>query len=375
ARLRRARGEAPAPDRARYARKRPAGRTLRRRGGRGLHREHGGGARRGRPGPPAVGADRPRVLRAVPPQTGGRRADGRPREAARRADRGDLREVRPQHGHQAGALRPLPGLPRLPRVPQREVAAGEDRRGLSGLRRRPRGEAHEVEAHLLRLRHLPGLRVDLLAEAGGRALPDLRRHPGRGRARPPTLPDLQPSARAAGERGARAAERRRGRQPQRHGGEGGRGARDRGAADDRQSPESQRPRERHDERRTGQDWRVPHDAWARDRRHEGKAPRPRHHADRGRARREAMSLHIDQADIRRRVDALRALLAQHELDALLVSQPESRYYLSGYAGTDLPPRDSAGYLLVTRDKQQLLTDMRTTQQAEQEAPSYEVVQY
>ncbi len=88
-----------------------------------------------------------------------------------------------------------------------------------------------------------------------------------------------------------------------------------------------------------------------------------------------MSLHIDQADIRRRVDALRALLAQHELDALLVSQPESRYYLSGYAGTDLPPRDSAGYLLVTRDKQQLLTDMRTTQQAEQEAPSYEVVQY
>ncbi len=88
-----------------------------------------------------------------------------------------------------------------------------------------------------------------------------------------------------------------------------------------------------------------------------------------------MSLHIDQADIRRRVDALRELLAQRDLDALLVSQPESRYYLSGYAGTDLPPRDSAGYLLLTPDKMQLLTDMRTTQQAEQEAPSYDVVQY
>jgi Xaa-Pro aminopeptidase len=88
-----------------------------------------------------------------------------------------------------------------------------------------------------------------------------------------------------------------------------------------------------------------------------------------------MSLHVDQADIRRRVDSLRALLAQHELDALLISQPESRYYLSGYAGTDLPPRDSAGYLLLTREKMQLLTDMRTTQQAEQEAPSYEVIQY
>jgi Xaa-Pro aminopeptidase len=88
-----------------------------------------------------------------------------------------------------------------------------------------------------------------------------------------------------------------------------------------------------------------------------------------------VSLHVDQADIRRRVDALRELLAQRELDGLLISQPESRYYLSGYAGTDLPPRDSAGYLLLTLDKMQLLTDMRTTQQAEQEAPSYEVVQY
>jgi Xaa-Pro aminopeptidase len=88
-----------------------------------------------------------------------------------------------------------------------------------------------------------------------------------------------------------------------------------------------------------------------------------------------MSLHIDQADIRRRVDALRELLAQRELDGVLISQPESRYYLSGYAGTDLPPRDSAGYLLLTPDKMQLLTDMRTTQQAEQEAPSYEVIQY
>jgi Xaa-Pro aminopeptidase len=88
-----------------------------------------------------------------------------------------------------------------------------------------------------------------------------------------------------------------------------------------------------------------------------------------------VSLLIDQADIRRRVDALRELLAQRDLDALLVSQPESRYYLSGYTGHDLPPRDSAGYLLVTRAKTQLLTDMRTTQQAEQEALSYEVVQY
>jgi len=84
---------------------------------------------------------------------------------------------------------------------------------------------------------------------------------------------------------------------------------------------------------------------------------------------------MDQADIGRRLGTLRELLARKQLDAMLVSQPESRYYLSGYHGTDLPPRDSAGYLLITQKSAQLLTDMRTRQQAEQEAPSYEVVQY
>ena len=63
------------------------------------------------------------------------------------------------------------------------------------------------------------------------------------------------------------------------------------------------------------------------------------------------------------------------LDGLLVSQPESRYYLSGYTGHDLPPRDSAGYLLVTGSKALLLTDPRTTEQAQQEAPDYEVITY
>jgi Xaa-Pro aminopeptidase len=88
-----------------------------------------------------------------------------------------------------------------------------------------------------------------------------------------------------------------------------------------------------------------------------------------------MTHFIDQADIQRRLSALRELLAQRQLDGLLVSQPESRYYLSGYSGKDLPPRDSAGYLLITATTAQLLTDMRTAQQAEQEAPSYEVLQY
>jgi Xaa-Pro aminopeptidase len=76
-----------------------------------------------------------------------------------------------------------------------------------------------------------------------------------------------------------------------------------------------------------------------------------------------------------RLERLRASLATRGLDALLVSQPESRYYLSGYAGHDLPPRDSAGYLLITQQQSLLLTDPRTTAQAEQEAPDFEVVTY
>jgi Xaa-Pro aminopeptidase len=76
-----------------------------------------------------------------------------------------------------------------------------------------------------------------------------------------------------------------------------------------------------------------------------------------------------------RLERLRDALASSHLDALLVSQPESRFYLSGYAGHDLPPRDSAGYLLVSADKALLLTDPRTTEQAEQESPDYEVISY
>ena len=76
-----------------------------------------------------------------------------------------------------------------------------------------------------------------------------------------------------------------------------------------------------------------------------------------------------------RLERLRAGLDSRHLDGLLVSQPESRYYLSGYAGHDLPPRDSAGYLLITRDAAMLLTDPRTTEQAERESPDFEVLTY
>src|ERR687883_1583564 len=76
-----------------------------------------------------------------------------------------------------------------------------------------------------------------------------------------------------------------------------------------------------------------------------------------------------------RLEHLRQALHTRQLDGLLVSQPESRYYLSGYTGHDLPPRDSAGYLLISPQTAFLLTDGRTSQQAESEAPDFEVVRY
>ena len=76
-----------------------------------------------------------------------------------------------------------------------------------------------------------------------------------------------------------------------------------------------------------------------------------------------------------RLERLRAALEARGLDGMLISQPESRFYLSGYTGHDLPPRDSAGYLLITPVKALLLTDPRTTEQAEGEAPLYEVCTY
>ena len=76
-----------------------------------------------------------------------------------------------------------------------------------------------------------------------------------------------------------------------------------------------------------------------------------------------------------RLDRLRSAIDSSPIDGLLISQPESRYYLSGYAGHDLPPRDSAGYLLISATQALLLTDPRTRAQAEQESPEFEVVSY
>ncbi|MBM2811842.1 MAG: Aminopeptidase family protein [Chloroflexi bacterium] len=80
-------------------------------------------------------------------------------------------------------------------------------------------------------------------------------------------------------------------------------------------------------------------------------------------------------DASSRLSRVRGAMQEAELPALLVAQPESRRYLSGYTAADLSPRESAGYLLITDDRQYLLTDPRTEGGAAEEAPSFDLQIY
>ena len=69
-----------------------------------------------------------------------------------------------------------------------------------------------------------------------------------------------------------------------------------------------------------------------------------------------------------RIDKIQAVLRRKKLDALLVSQPENRRYLSGYSALDHGIAETAGLLLVpAKGDPWLLTDFRFKLQAEAEA--------
>ena len=67
-----------------------------------------------------------------------------------------------------------------------------------------------------------------------------------------------------------------------------------------------------------------------------------------------------------RVDKLRDLLPQKGVDALLISMPENRRYMSGFTG-------SAGYLFISGQQAVLGTDFRYTEQAAGQAPDFQIV--
>jgi len=77
-----------------------------------------------------------------------------------------------------------------------------------------------------------------------------------------------------------------------------------------------------------------------------------------------------------RIVRLQSTLRRKKIDALLVSQPDNRRYLSGYTAPDHGIQETSGFLLIPADGSPLLlTDSRFTLQAEAEAPLFRVEMY
>ncbi len=66
-----------------------------------------------------------------------------------------------------------------------------------------------------------------------------------------------------------------------------------------------------------------------------------------------------------RLGKLCQILIEREIEAILISQPENRYYLSGFDGSD-------GILLITLKNRVLATDFRYIEQARRQAPGYDI---
>ncbi|MDH3346892.1 MAG: aminopeptidase P family protein [Desulfobulbaceae bacterium] len=77
-----------------------------------------------------------------------------------------------------------------------------------------------------------------------------------------------------------------------------------------------------------------------------------------------------------RLATLRKMLRRRKLDAILVTQPDNRFFLSGYTAPDHGIGESSGVLLIPRQGEPfLLTDSRFTLQAQQEACDFQVELY
>ncbi len=74
-----------------------------------------------------------------------------------------------------------------------------------------------------------------------------------------------------------------------------------------------------------------------------------------------------------RLDRARRLLAERSLDALVISNANSRRYLTGYTAEDHPPDESAGVVVITADRNVLITSKNNVDWAREEAPGWEVI--
>ncbi|NLI34113.1 MAG: aminopeptidase P family protein [Deltaproteobacteria bacterium] len=76
--------------------------------------------------------------------------------------------------------------------------------------------------------------------------------------------------------------------------------------------------------------------------------------------------------VNKRLYRFRELMDREKIDTFLVTVPENRFYLSGFEADDLQLTESSGALLVSPSSQFLLTDFRYREEAEEQAPGYEI---
>src|SRR3954469_7763173 len=69
-----------------------------------------------------------------------------------------------------------------------------------------------------------------------------------------------------------------------------------------------------------------------------------------------------------KLEKLRRLLAEQGIDALLVTNPFNRRYITDFTGT-------AGLALISSDDAVFITDFRYTEQAEREINGFRIVQH
>ncbi|PTX53908.1 Xaa-Pro aminopeptidase [Melghirimyces profundicolus] len=72
--------------------------------------------------------------------------------------------------------------------------------------------------------------------------------------------------------------------------------------------------------------------------------------------------------MKNRLTRLRRLLEDRQVEALLVSHPVNRRYLTGFTG-------SSGWAVVTPEEQFLISDFRYTEQAKEQAPDFQFVEH
>ncbi len=66
------------------------------------------------------------------------------------------------------------------------------------------------------------------------------------------------------------------------------------------------------------------------------------------------------------------MLVARDLDAILVTHPTNRRYLTGFTADDIPPDESSGHLIVSSEVAVLITGSVNVTQAEDQAPHIEV---